>query len=141
MNLELLPGDYAVWRLAPGSPIPVVPRAPGEVVAVTASDDEISVMGPGRLAPQKVPAEHVLTFVNLQLLLRTLTPARWTLLERLRADGPLTVNELARRLGRDYKNVHGDVKRLAELSLIERRKDALVSVAWDVVRAEMRLAA
>ena len=90
---------------------------------------------------EKVSAEHVLTFVNLQLLLRTLTPARWTLLERLRADGPLSVNELARRLERDYKNVHGDVKRLAELGLIERRKDALVSVAWDVVRAEMRLAA
>jgi len=90
---------------------------------------------------EKTTAEHVLTFVNLQLLLRTLTPARWTLLERLRADGPLSVNELARRLERDYKNVHGDVKRLAELGLIERRKDALVSVAWDVVRAEMRLAA
>jgi len=27
------------------------------------------------------------------------------------------------------------------MGLIERRKDALVSVAWDVVRAEMRLAA
>ena len=90
---------------------------------------------------ERAPAEHVLTFTSLQLLLRTLTPARWTLLERLRADGPLSVNELARRLERDYKNVHGDVKRLAELGLIERRKDALVSVAWDVVRAEMRLAA
>ena len=90
---------------------------------------------------QKVSAEHVLTFANLQLLLRALTPARWTLLERLRAEGPLSVNELARRLQRDYKNVHGDVKRLAELGLIERRKDALVSVAWDVVRAEVRLAA
>jgi predicted transcriptional regulator len=90
---------------------------------------------------EKGPPEHVLTFTSLQLLLRTLTPARWTLLERLRADGPLSVNELARRLERDYKNVHGDVKRLAELGLIERREDALVSVAWDVVRAEMRLAA
>jgi len=90
---------------------------------------------------EKAPAEHVLTFANLQLLLRTLTPARWTLLERLRADGPLSVNELARRLERDYKNVHGDVKRLAELGLIERREDALVSVAWDIVRAEMRFAA
>src|SRR5678815_4552720 len=75
---------------------------------------------------EKTTAEHVLTFVNLQLLLRTLTPARWTLLERLRADGPLSVNELARRLERDYKNVHGDVKRLAELGLIERRKDCLL---------------
>ena len=90
---------------------------------------------------EKARAEQVLTFANLQLLLRTLTPARWILLERLRADGPLSVNELARRLARDYKNVHGDVKRLAELGLIERRKDALVSVAWDIVRAEMRLAA
>ena len=90
---------------------------------------------------EKVSAEHVLTFANLQLLLRALTPARWTLLERLRAEGPVSVNELARRLQRDYKNVHGDVKRLAELGLIERRKDALVSVAWDVVRAEVRLAA
>ncbi len=62
-------------------------------------------------------------------------------LERLRAEGPLSVNELARRLQRDYKNVHGDVKRLAELGLIERRKDALVSVAWDVVQAEVCLAA
>ena len=90
---------------------------------------------------ERVTAEHVLTFANLQLLLRTLTPARWTLLERLRAEGPLSVNELARRLQRDYKNVHGDVKRLADLGLIERRKDALVSVAWDVVQAEVRLAA
>ena len=89
----------------------------------------------------KVATEQVLTFTNLQLLLRTLTPARWVLLERLRAEGPLSVNELARRLQRDYKNVHGDVKRLIELGLIERRKDALVSVAWDVVRAEVRLAA
>lgn len=90
---------------------------------------------------EKVATEQVLTFSNLQLLLRTLTPARWMLLERLRAEGPLSVNELARRLQRDYKNVHGDVKRLIELGLIERRKDALVSVAWDVVRAEVRLAA
>lgn len=89
----------------------------------------------------KVIPERVLTFGNLQLLLRTLTPARWTLLERLRAEGPLSVNELARRLQRDYKNVHGDVKRLAEFGLVERRDDALVSVAWDVVRAEVRLAA
>lgn len=90
---------------------------------------------------EKVPVEHALTFSDLQLLLRAFTPARWTLLERLRAEGPLSVKELARRLQRDYKNVHSDVKRLVELGLIERRKDALVTVAWDVVRAEMRLAA
>ena len=90
---------------------------------------------------EKIPAEHVLTFSNLQLLLRTLTPARWTLLEQLKRDGPLSINELARRLERHYKNVHTDVTRLIELGLIERRGDQRVAVMWDIVAAEMRLAA
>ena len=84
---------------------------------------------------------EILSFADLPLLLRTLSPARWTLLQKLHADGAMSIYELAKRLQRDYKNVHGDVKRLIEFGLIERRKDALVSVAWDVVRAEVRLAA
>jgi len=82
----------------------------------------------------------VLTLPNLPALLRILSPARWALLERLRADGPLSVYQLARRLERDYKNVHTDVKQLAELDLIERRDEALVAVVWDAVRAELRFA-
>ena len=78
----------------------------------------------------------VLSIADLPLLLKTLTPARWSLLERLRADGPMSIYELAKRLGRDYKNVHTDVTRLAELRLIERDAKAYVAVAWDLVRAE-----
>ena len=81
-----------------------------------------------------------LTFESLPTLLKNLTPARWTLLEQLKRDGPLSINELARRLSRHY-NVHTDVTRLAELGLIERRSDQRVEVVWDVVAAEMRLAA
>lgn len=77
----------------------------------------------------------------LPLPLRNLTPARWTLLERLKRQDPLSINELARRLGRHYKNVHTDVSRLIALGLIERRADQRVAVAWDIVVAEMRLAA
>jgi predicted transcriptional regulator len=79
----------------------------------------------------------ILTFGNLPLLTKTLTPARWSLLEKLRAEGPCSIYELARRLERDYKNVHTDVARLIELGLIERKAN-LVAVAWDVVRAELR---
>lgn len=81
----------------------------------------------------------VLTLPDLPALLKQLSPARWMLLARLRAAGPLSVYELARRLQRDYKNVHTDVKRLIELGMIERRAEAAVAVAWDVVRAELRL--
>lgn len=48
------------------------------------------------------------------MLLASLTPARWTLLEQLRRAGPVSISELARRLGRHYKNVHTDVSRLIE---------------------------
>ena len=82
-----------------------------------------------------------MTFENLALLLKNLTPARWKLLETLKRCGPISINELARQLERNYKNVHTDVTRLVELGLIERGEDQLVVVAWDTITAEMRLAA
>lgn len=89
-----------------------------------------------------VPAAQLrLSFESLPTLLKNLTPARWTLLELLKRDGPLSINELASRLARLYKNVHTDVTRLIELGLIERQTDQKVAVMWDVVSAEMRLAA
>src|SRR5436190_15090094 len=78
----------------------------------------------------------VLSVEDLPLLLRTLTPARWQLLERLRKAGPLSIYQLAKRLERDYKNVHTDVTALAKIELIERAADGRVAVRWDVVRAE-----
>lgn len=79
---------------------------------------------------------HILSVADLPLLLKTLTPARWDLLDRLREAGPLSIYELSKRIGRDYKNVHTDVTRLVEIGLIERAADGRVSVPWDVVRAE-----
>ena len=82
---------------------------------------------------------EVLSFQGLPLLLKTLSPARWVLLQKLRADGPLSIYELAKRLERDYKNVHTDVTQLAALGLIERRPDGGVAVPWELLRAELRL--
>jgi len=85
---------------------------------------------------RRLPELQVLTLEDLPRLLATLTPARWALLGRLRDEGPLSIYELAKRLGRDYKNVHTDATRLIELGLVERGADGGVSVPWDVVRAE-----
>jgi predicted transcriptional regulator len=79
---------------------------------------------------------RVLSMLDLPLLLKTLTPARWTLLDRLRAGGPLSIYELSKRLERDYKNVHTDVAALIKLGLIEKNQAGEVLVPWDVVRAE-----
>jgi predicted transcriptional regulator len=86
-------------------------------------------------------AEVRLTFESLPVLLKNLTPARWTLLEVVKRSGPMSINELARLLGRNYKNVHTDVTRLVQLGLIARVQDQRIAVAWDTITAEMKLAA
>ena len=90
----------------------------------------------GRKAPAPL---SVLSFAGLPLLVKTLTPARWDLLKRLAKAGPLTVYALAKLLERDYKNVHTDVAQLISLGLIQKTEENLVRVAWQAIRAELKL--
>ena len=82
---------------------------------------------------------EVLTVPDLPSLLRTLSVARWALLQKLSEEGPLSIYELAKRLGRDYKNVHTDVTHLAAIRLIEREADGRITVQWELLRAELKL--
>ena len=56
------------------------------------------------------------------------TPKRRELIAALRETGPLTVAELARRLGRDDKNVHTDAMQRIEWMAVERADDGRVNV-------------
>ncbi|MFL6565122.1 MAG: hypothetical protein ACJ8G5_09350 [Burkholderiales bacterium] len=78
----------------------------------------------------------VLTLPSLPQLVQALSPARWALLAALRASGPLSIYELAKRSRRNYKNVHTDVTQLAALGVIARTSDNRVLVPWEVLRAE-----
>jgi predicted transcriptional regulator len=80
---------------------------------------------------------RVLTLDDLPALLRTLSPARCHLVEVLRKAGPLSIYELSKRLARNYKNVHTDVMQLVEAGVVDRGEDGLVSVPWDLLRAEL----
>ena len=91
------------------------------------------VVGKGRIQPL-----FVLSMENLPQLVKCLSPARWALLEDLRREGPCSIYELAKRLERNYKNVHTDVSELVKLGLIEKSGKTEVGVAWDAVRAELR---
>jgi len=90
----------------------------------------------GRAAP---PPLAILSFGDLPLLVKNLSPARWELLKQLKSIQPTSVFGLAKHLKRDYKNVHTDVARLVELNLIDKDQDGLVSVPWLALRAELKL--
>lgn len=89
---------------------------------------------------KKVEPYFGVGFESMANLLGTLTPKRWELVERLKHEGAMTVYRLAKRLGRDYKNVHSDVKALEGLGIIERRGTKVV-VPWDEINTRLRLAA
>jgi predicted transcriptional regulator len=72
-------------------------------------------------------------------LFAVFTPKRWELIGALREGGPMTVAELARRLGRDYKNVHNDCERLIEWMAVEKDENGLVFAPYDEIVVDMKL--
>lgn len=64
-----------------------------------------------------------LYFADMPTLLKTLTAERWRPMGHVWADGPMSINATARGMQRNYKNVHGDIGKLIELSLFERLDD------------------
>lgn len=80
-----------------------------------------------------------ISFQQVGQMLATFTPKRWELIAALREAGPMTVAELARHLGRNYKNVHADVQQLIEWMAVERGDDGRVSVPWSEIVVDMKL--
>ena len=81
-----------------------------------------------------------LYFQSLETLLSVLSPRRLDLLRVLHELGPSSVRALARKLNRDYKNVHQDVTLLERAGLVQRKGEK-VNAPWDRIIAEIRLAA
>lgn len=88
---------------------------------------------------EKVKPHFGVNFEQIGQMLAAFTPKRWELIAALREAGPLTVAELARRLGRDYKNVHTDVTQLIEWMAVERGDDGRVNVPWSEIVVDMKL--
>lgn len=88
---------------------------------------------------EKVQAHFGVNFEQIGQMLAAFTPKRWELIAALREAGPLTVAELARRLSRNYKNVHTDVSQLIEWMAVERQEDGRVTVPWSEIVVDMKL--
>ena len=79
----------------------------------------------------------LISFESMELLLKVLTPNRWTLLRALRANGACSIRALSHLLKRDYRGVHADVATLLDAGLIERSDEGKISVPWSRITAEM----
>ena len=70
-----------------------------------------------------VDSSPTLSFTSYDDLMETLTPRVLDLIEATRRDGPASINETARVVDRDVKNVHEELSRLAQLGIIFFEED------------------
>lgn len=85
------------------------------------------------------PQDRELNFTNAANLLSTLSEKRMELLMFLHEHGPLNIRQLAKKLERDYSNVHTDVTLLLKLDLLATDKEKRVFVPWDELAIELPL--
>jgi predicted transcriptional regulator len=79
-----------------------------------------------------------ISFASVDLLWQTLTKKRWEILHAMTGQGDLAIREVARRVGRDVKAVHGDITALIHAGVVERT-DRGVLFPYDAIHVDFTL--
>lgn len=90
---------------------------------------------------RRTEREARIGFATPELLWQVLTAKRWELLKIMCGAGPLSIREVARRIDRDVKAVHDDVKALLDADVLERTPKGMVEFPFDAVKVEFVLKA
>jgi len=89
---------------------------------------------------EKVKKESGVYFTSLEAFRRALTPKRFELLHVIKMENPSSINQLARLVKRDIKNVANDVTYLAQIGLIkpqETKRQVTPRVDYDQIVLEI----
>ncbi|WP_449427169.1 HVO_A0114 family putative DNA-binding protein [Rhodanobacter umsongensis] len=82
--------------------------------------------------------DTLISFTSIELLWKVLTVKRWEILHAMTGQGELAIREVARRVGRDVKAVHGDVVALIHAGVLERSGDGVL-FPYDAVHVDFTL--
>lgn len=82
---------------------------------------------------------EVLNFESPGAFFGRMTERRWALVHALQGQGEIALRELARRVERDVKRVHEDVRQLLELGLVERGEGGGVVCPFASMHIDMEL--
>lgn len=79
-----------------------------------------------------------ISFATPELLWQVLTAKRWEILRTMTGAGALSMREVARRVNRDVKAVHGDIHALMDAGLVDKT-EAGVIFPYDAVHVDFML--
>jgi predicted transcriptional regulator len=80
----------------------------------------------------------LVSFASVELLWKVITPKRLEILRALAGQETLSIREVARRVGRDVKAVHGDLRALIDAGIVEDVAPG-VRFGYDAVRVDFTL--
>ena len=80
-----------------------------------------------------------ISFATVELLWKVLTAKRWDILQAMMGQGEMTIREIARRVERDVKAVHGDVQALLVAGVLDRADSGRVIFPYDAVHVDFTL--
>ena len=81
----------------------------------------------------------IISFASPALLFKVLSGKRWEVLNVMTGSGPMTIRELARRLGRDVKAVHGDVHALLNAGILQKTDIGQIVFPFDALHVDFML--
>jgi predicted transcriptional regulator len=73
-----------------------------------------------------IPKRTGVYFVSVEAMRQVLTPTRLALMHMIRTRHPRSIAALAKQIGRNFKNVHADLRLLADLDLVHLEPGAHV---------------
>ncbi len=82
-----------------------------------------------------------ISFASAELLWKTITPKRLAVLRALTGAGPVAIREIARRVGRDVKSVHGDIQALLKGGIVDHPDDGRILFPYDEIHVDFVLRA
>ena len=85
-------------------------------------------------------SEARISFETPELLWKVLTAKRWEILKTMTNADTLAIREIARRVGRDVKAVHGDIHALLNAGILEKN-DGGILFPYDAVHVDFMLEA
>jgi predicted transcriptional regulator len=91
-----------------------------------------------RACEGEVQGDYI-SFESPALLFKVLSGKRWDVLNHMTGSGPMTIRELARRLGRDVKAVHGDVHALLDAGILKKTEASQIVFPFDALHVDFML--
>lgn len=82
-----------------------------------------------------------ISFATAELLWKVITPKRWDVLKAMTGAGPIAIREVARRVDRDVKSVHGDIHALLKAGVLDRAEDGRIVFPYDEIHVDFVLRA